>query len=116
MTRGARNGTISRRSWLLAGLAIPLSSARSEEPLSVSFDGDNLHIAAPELHFLSGRVLSRLKDADTVTFLSQITLFNDAKGASVFKRVPHRVVVSYALWEDKFAVTILGASTRTTMH
>src|SRR5262245_61186457 len=106
MARSAQNKGISRRSWLLAGLAIPLSSAPAAEEFTVSFDGDNLHIAAPNLHFLTGRALSRVRDADTVTFFSQISLFGDAQGVTLVRRAAERVVVSYALWEEKFAVNI----------
>ena len=77
---------ISRRSWLLAGLAIPLFRARAAgAALDVTFDGDNLHVAAPGLHFLTGKPLERLKNGDTVTFLSQLTLFSDEHG-TVFRR------------------------------
>ena len=50
---GTRRGRlkISRRSWLLAGLAIPLFRARAADPLKVTYDGDNLHVAAPDLAF-----------------------------------------------------------------
>jgi hypothetical protein len=114
MAHPARDIRISRRSWLLAGLGIPLLRARAEEPLLVTFDGDNLHVAAPGLHFLTGKPLSRLKDANTVVFLSQITLFSDDHG-TVFRRPPvERLIVSYSLWEEKFAVTLRGASTRST--
>jgi len=120
MAQSARSGTdhrslwsvddrrISRRSWLLAGLAIPLFRARGEPRLEVSFDGDNLHVAAPGLHFLTGSALKRLKNADTVVFLSQITLFSDNFVTPIRKPVQERLVVSYALWEDRFAVAIPG--------
>src|SRR3954451_3428545 len=111
MALPAREERISRRSWLLAGLAIPLSRLRGAVSLAVSFDGDNLRVAAPDLHFLSGKALERLKDASTVTFLSQLTLFSDAQG-TVFKRAAERLVVSYDLWEEKFPVTIPGGSKR----
>jgi len=111
MAQLARDERISRRSWLLAGLAIPLSRVRAAELLNVSFDGDNLRVGAPGLHFLTGKPLERLKDASTVTFLSQLTLFTDARG-TVMKRVPERLVVSYDLWEEKFSVTIPGGSKR----
>src|SRR3954465_3533588 len=111
MALTARDEWISRRSWLLAGLAIPLSRLRAAAPLVVSFDGDNLRVAAPDLHFLTGTALERLKDAATVTFLSQVTLFSDAHG-TVFKRSAERLVVSYDLWEEKFSVTIPGGSKR----
>jgi len=111
----ARNIRISRRSWLLAGLAIPVFGARSREPLHVSFDGDNLHVATPDLHFLTGKPLERLRDAATVVFLSQITLYSDSHG-TVFRRIPERIIVSYDLWEEKFAVSIPGPAARSNSH
>jgi hypothetical protein len=109
MARGARDLRICRRRWLFAALGIPLFAAgNTEEPLSVSFDGDNLHVAAPGLHFLTGKPLSRLLDADTVVFVSQITLFSDDHGTLFRKPVAERLIVSYSLWEEKFAVTIRG--------
>jgi hypothetical protein len=111
MALPARDNRITRRSWLMAGLAIAVSRGRAEEPLDVSFDGDNLRVFAPGLHFLTGRPLERLKNADTVAFLSQITLYSDAHG-TIFRRFPERLVVSYDLWEEKFSVTIPGPSKR----
>ena len=115
MALPARDNRISRRSWLMAGLAIPLFRLRADEPLVATFDGDNIHVGAPGLHFLTGRVLERLKDADTVVLLSQITLFSDDRG-TLFRRVPERVIVSYDLWEEKFAVAIPGVSVRPQSH
>ncbi len=109
MARRARNEGISRRSWLLAGLAIPLSRASAEPRLEVSFDGDNLHVTAPGLHFLTGSALKRLENADTVVFLSQITLFSDQFVTPIRRPVQERLVVSYALWERRFAVAMPGA-------
>src|SRR5665811_149768 len=94
----ARGSQISRRSWLLAGLAVPLFPARSAQPIEVTFDGDNLHVSAPGLHFLTGKPLERLKGAATVVFLSQLTLFSENHDAAI-RRVPERFVVSYDLWE-----------------
>ena len=94
---------ISRRSWLLAGLAIPLFRAWANPVLRVTSDGDNLHVAASQLHFLTGRPLARLKDGNVVVFLSQLTLFRDDH-VTVIKSQPERITVSYDLWEEKFQV------------
>jgi hypothetical protein len=94
---------ISRRSWLLAGLTIPLFRAWGEPLLRVTSDGDNLHVAAPQLHFLAGRPLARLKDGNIVVFLSQLTLFREDR-ITVIRRKPERFTVSYDLWEEKFQV------------
>jgi len=109
MALDARDNRIARRSWLLAGLGMGdfKFDLRAAQDLSVSFDGDDLHVAAPGLHFLTGRPLERLQDGATVVFLSQLTLFSDDRG-SVFRRVPERLIVSYDLWEERFAVTIPG--------
>jgi hypothetical protein len=116
MAQPARDNRLSRRSWLLAGLGIPLLRARAEEPLQVSFDGDNIRVAAPGLHFLTGKPLERLKDGLTVAYLSKLTLSSDNFNTVYRPPVPERLIVSYALWEQKFSVTIRGVSTRTTPH
>jgi hypothetical protein len=113
MAQPARVTRISRRSWLLAGLAVPLFRARAADSIDVTYDGDNLHVSAPALHFLAGKPLDRLKDASTVVFLSQLTLFAGNRDAP-FRKVPDRFVVSYDLWEEKFSVTQLGTTPRST--
>jgi hypothetical protein len=111
MAQTARNERISRRSWLLAGLAVPLFRLRADEPLGVSFDGDNVHVSAPNLHFLSGRPLQRLKEAATIVFVSRITLMSDSRG-TIFRQVPGRLILSYDLWKETFAVKMLGSGQR----
>jgi hypothetical protein len=109
MALEARDIRISRRSCLLAGLCIPLFRLRAESNLDVTFDGDNLRPVLSGLHFLTGKALDRLKDARTVVFLSQLTLFGDDH-VTVFRRAPQRFYVSYAIWDEKFKVTIPGAT------
>src|SRR4051794_26080798 len=109
METRSREIRISRRSWLLAGLTAPLFSLRAAEPLKVTYDGDNLHVAAPTLHFLTGKPLERLKYGDVVAYVAQLELLNDARTA-VVRPQRGRFVVSYALWEETFSVTRLGSS------
>src|ERR1700733_15476219 len=87
--------TISRRHWLWAGVALVLSShALAAERLSVVWDGDDLHVAAPQLHFLVGKPLERLKDGASVVFLTQLTLTTDSFN-SVLRRTPEGFVFSF---------------------
>ncbi len=106
---------ISRRSWLLAGLALPVSRAFAPVGLAVTWDGDNIHVAAPQLHFLTGKPLERLKDGAAVMYLSQLTLSTD-ENRTIFRRLPEHFVISYDLWEEKFSVTRLGGITHTASH
>ncbi len=94
----------------MAGLAAPLLGARGTGNLTLSFDGDDLHVAAPQLHFLSGRPLTRLQDGATVVFISQLTIFRDDRG-TVWRHAPERLTISYDVWEEKFNV-ILGSTNR----
>lgn len=111
MQIAAREIKISRRSWLVASLATPLLRAWAADPLKVQYDGDNVHIAAPSLHFLEGRPMERLKDGDVVAYIAQVDLLDEARSV-VIKQQKGRFVVSYALWEEKFSVTQLGNSPR----
>lgn len=104
---------MSRRDWLLAGLALPLFSARADQSitvrrpdqsLTVSFDGDNLRVSAPQLHFLAGKPLVRLMEGATVVYLSQITLFHEDH--DVFRHAVERLTISYDVWEEKFKVVL----------
>src|SRR5581483_4721794 len=115
MARTARDEKLSRRSWLLAGVGVFVSPAHGEGKLFVSWDGDDLHVAAPQLHFLSGKPLERLKDGATVLYLSQLTLFAD-RFTTVMRRAPDRFAVSLDIWEERFSVTRLGGEARSASY
>lgn len=107
MTARGGETRISRRSWLLAGLAIPLSRAFEVQQLQVRFDGDSLRVSAPSLHFLSGKALERMKDGDAVAYLANLELLTENKTFTL-RQQRGRFVVSYALWEDRFSVRQLA--------
>lgn len=107
---------MTRRSWLMSALVLPVSSVVSANgTLTAAWDGDNIHVVAPQLRFLTGRPLERLKNGTSVMFLSQLTLSTDAH-TTIFRRLPERFVVSYDIWEEKFSVTRLGGATRSVSH
>jgi hypothetical protein len=120
MAAASRDFRMSRRSWLVAGMACPVSRAAAfladaTPVLGVTWDGDNLHVAAPNLHFLTGQPLNRLKNGASVVFLSQLTLFLNGH-TTEFRRVADRLVLSYDLWEEKFSVTRLGVPRASRSH
>lgn len=83
--------------------------------MAAAWDGDNIYVSAPQLHFLTGRPLERLKNGASVMFLSQLTVSTDAH-TTIFRRLPERFVVSYDIWEEKFSVTRLGGTSRSVSH
>jgi hypothetical protein len=109
MAPHARKMEISRRRWLLAGLAFPLFSARSANALSVSFDGDKLRPVDPSLRFLTDKTsaLDRLKDGAAVTFAYWLQLFTIDRSIAR-NEFRGKFVVSYAIWEELFQVNFQG--------
>lgn len=102
----------------MAGLGIPLLRARATTVLRVSSDGDNLHVTAPELHFLSGKPLTRLKDGNTVVYASLLTLFREDTSSGTRESVRHSkevITVSYDVWEEKFKA-VLAVDHRSAAH
>jgi hypothetical protein len=107
----ARDTGCSRRSWLLAGLALPLFRARAANALSIVYDGDNLYPVVQNLHLLTGKPLERLQDAEKVVFASWLSLHTIDQSVPLRQAVG-RFVVSYDIWEQKFMVAIPGQASR----
>lgn len=76
------------------------------EDLIVRRSGDLLRVAAPRLHFLTGKALQRLRDGATVPFDFQLSIAAGSKG-NVVERAFERFTVSYDVWEEKFSVVRL---------
>ncbi|HUA21222.1 MAG TPA: hypothetical protein VMB25_20885 [Bryobacteraceae bacterium] len=83
-------------------LGLGISSAE----LAVRSSGDELQIAAPRLHFLTGKSLQRLHDGAAVPFDFQLTVAAGSRN-NVVARALERFVVSYDVWEEKFSVVRL---------
>jgi hypothetical protein len=107
LAKTERERGTTRRRWLLAGLALPLFRARAGTAFSATYDGDNLYPAAPDFHFLTPKVVARLRDsADTQAFISQLTIFGGQN--ETLRQTHKRLIVSYSIWEETFTVAIPG--------
>jgi hypothetical protein len=114
MAHKARRDKLTRRSWLLAGMGVGVfgQSYRAEGAIRMiaRLDGEMLYVSAPDLHFLTGKPLDRLKDGSTVTFIAQLSLSLD-DNKTILRRQPQRFVFSCDVWDpEKFSVTRLGNS------
>jgi hypothetical protein len=65
--------------------------------------GPDLHVAAPSIHFLTGKSLARLHDGAAVPFDFQLIVASGSKNNVVAKAL-ERFTVSYDVWEEKFSV------------
>jgi len=61
--------------------------------------------------FITGRPLDRLRDGGSVTYTFRIVVSTERRGRSLGSR-EHQFVLSYDLWEERFAVAELGTPTR----
>jgi len=101
------------RRWVLAALAAggsvcAYAVAIATAPLLVHVDGDYIHISAPNLNFLAGKTLERLKDGGTVAFLGQLTITSTPNAVVPDARSVARFAFSYDIWEQRFSVTKIG--------
>jgi hypothetical protein len=111
MQPDTRDRSISRRCWLLAGVALPLSLARAQQGMQVFYDGETIRPVAPNLHFLTGKALQRLKDADTVVYVASLKLFAVDQMLPLREK-PGKFAVSYDILEEKFKAVITESGER----
>jgi hypothetical protein len=108
---------LARRSSLVLAPFAALSFLRGWAPTSLALRQDDgvLRVAAPSLHFLEGRALRRLQDGAGLVFSLQLSVSTD-QFRTVTRRQVDRYVVSFDLWEEKFAVVRLGAARQQASH
>ena len=75
-------------------------------------DGETLYVSAPDLHFLTGKPLQRLRDGREVTYIAQLSLSLD-NNKTIPRSHAQRFIFSCDVWDtDKFSVTRLGGPPR----
>ena len=85
------------------------------EELILRAQGNRLDFSAPRVHYLTGRPLARLRNAEPVAFDFQVNLAA-ANKTNVVKQNTARFVISYDLWEERFAVTKTAPSRKAAKH
>jgi hypothetical protein len=101
--------------WIALAFLGGVATAMFAEELILRAQGSRLDFSAPRLHYLTGRPLARLRNAEPVAFDFQVTL-SSANKTNVVKQNTARFVISYDLWEERFAVTKTTPSRKTASH
>jgi len=107
---------ISRRSfmgWLAPACGLCL--ATEGDGLDVHVVGGRIRVSAPQLRFITGAPLDRLHNGAPAPFALQLSASTD-RWSSVAQRDIQRFVLSYDLWEEKFAVAKVGHPRRSVSH
>ncbi|MBM3738283.1 MAG: hypothetical protein FJW39_21075 [Acidobacteria bacterium] len=85
-------------------LVLALVPVLLADTLSARLRGDQIFFQAPGLNLIREPLLARLKTGGTVAYDFHLALWTGNRDA-VRRRAFERFVVSYDLWEEKFAVT-----------
>ena len=110
------SGPDSLRATMAVALAIGFTLvARAAPSLSVTAMADGVHVRASELRFLEGRVLDRLHDGGAARITMRLELLSH-RDALAMAAAEQTFVVSFDLWEERFAVTRVGQPARTASH
>jgi hypothetical protein len=96
----------------LLGCPIMIALAQS---VSVARAGDNITVRASEFAFIKGEPLARLKDGRSVRVDLELDVLPGPGGAAA-ARGRRTFVLSYDLWEERFAVTQVGSPVRSIDH
>lgn len=90
---------------MLAALLCPFTRAEEFQPV---WDGKQIRVSAPDLHFLTGRALETIRNGRAIAYDFQLRLL---ESGVVRRRTLERFVISYDLWEERFSVTRLSTGT-----
>jgi hypothetical protein len=102
----------TRRTFLLfcSGPAV-FSAPLGAEALEVRLAGDRLKVSSRQFRFVTGKALERLQNGAPVPFAIQLSLTTTRTGPPISRDI-QRFVLSYDLWEQRFAVSRLGGRKR----
>jgi hypothetical protein len=100
--------------WALVTL-LSLTVRLSAQSIDVNVVGDVLQVRAPGLGFIRGEPLARLKDGRSVRVDLDLVVL-PKPGAPAAARSRQTFVLSYDLWEERFAVTQVAQPSRSISH
>jgi hypothetical protein len=98
---------------LISMLLLP--AILSAQTLAVKLDGEQLRVAAPQLHFLGSEVLQRLHNGIAVSYLFKVGIASN-RNSKPSREILYRFVVSYDIFEEKFAVSRIEPNPRSITH
>jgi hypothetical protein len=116
-TRSDASSRRGSRRWALAILFVCAwpGAQPSAQSVTVSAAGDVLRVKAPGFGFIKGEPLARLKDGRSIRVDLGVAVL-PGPGAAAIAQNRQVFVLSYDLWEERFAVTQAGVPPRAVSH
>ena len=111
--------SFSKTSAIVLVMAVTLASLDARlgsQSMTVSTSGGEVHVQAPGFRFISGQPLARLKNGLPVRVELELRVLAGPGAETAASQVRQTFVLSYDLWEERFAATISGAGSRSVSH
>ena len=104
-----------RRSLLTLVLATVLTPRVTAQTVTVRTVADALQVQARNFSFIDGPVLARLKEGRSVRIDFEMSVLAKPDGP-ILKQVMQGFTLSFDLWEERFAVSRIGAPSKSISH
>ena len=102
---------------LLMAIALASLDARlGSQSMTVATTGGEVRVQAPGFRFVSGQTLARLKDGLTVRVELEMRVLAAPGAAVPAAQNRQAFVLSYDLWEERFAASVSGTGSRSVSH
>jgi hypothetical protein len=101
---------------LMAVTLASLDARLGSQSMTVTTKGGEVRVQAPGFRFISDHTLARLKDGLTVRVEIEMRVLAGPGAASAAAQNRQTFVLSYDLWEERFAATVSGTGSRSISH
>jgi hypothetical protein len=101
---------------LIAATLSSLDARLGSQSMTVTTTGGEVRVQAPGFRFVAGEPLSRLKDGLTVRVELEMRVLAGPGAAVAAAQSRQTFVLSYDLWEERFAAAVSGTGSRSVSH
>ena len=101
---------------LIAAMLSSLDARLGSQSMTVTTTGGEVRVQAPGFHFIAGQPLARLKDGLAVRVELEMRVIAGPGAAAAAAQSRQTFVLSYDLWEERFAATVSGSASRSVSH
>jgi hypothetical protein len=95
--------------------AVAAGTLIGSQMAEVSTAGGMIRVTVPAFTFIEGPIATRLRDGQSVPINLELTILDKSEGAPLASKID-RCVLSYDLWEERFAATRMGPPPRSLSH
>jgi hypothetical protein len=89
--------------WIAICCLVYGNAPANPEYLSAERHGDHLRVIAPQMHFISGAAVERLRNGAAITYVLNLSLTAQHAKKPAFQ-LQEKFAISFDLWEEKYSV------------